>query len=129
MVNANGVGLLAFYNLPIQPGNGAPGVPEDRAGAKAQFEIAAAKGQAGALYNLGVMALGDKAANGFPDFKTAAADFRRAAEAGYGDGAYYMVRVNGRELWKEYRQQMASDPEEAKAHKAPPVASEGKVSQ
>ena len=68
--------------------NGATGVPEDRAGAKAQFEIAAAKGQAGALYNLGVMALGDKAANGFPDFKTAAADFRRAAEAGYGDGAY-----------------------------------------
>jgi hypothetical protein len=27
VVNANGVGLLAFYNLPIQPGNGAPGVP------------------------------------------------------------------------------------------------------
>jgi TPR repeat protein len=68
--------------------NGADGVPEDRAGAKAQFEIAAAKGQPGALYNLGVMAIGDKAANGFPDFKAAAADFRRAAEAGYGDGAY-----------------------------------------
>ena len=34
------------------------------------------------------MALEDKTANGFPDFKTAAADFRRAAEAGYGDGAY-----------------------------------------
>jgi TPR repeat protein len=68
--------------------NGANGVPEDRAGAKAQFEIAAAKGQAGALYNLGVMAIGEKTANGFPDFKTAAADFRAAAEAGYGDGAY-----------------------------------------
>jgi len=68
--------------------NGATGVSEDRAGAKAQFEIAAAKGQAGALYNLGVMALGDKSATGFPDFKTAAIDFRRAAEAGYGDGAY-----------------------------------------
>ncbi|MDR3459654.1 MAG: sialate O-acetylesterase [Verrucomicrobiae bacterium] len=27
VVNANGVGLLAFYNLPIQPGNGASGVP------------------------------------------------------------------------------------------------------
>ena len=68
--------------------NGADGVPADRAGAKAQFEIAAAKNQAGALYNLGVMAIGDKTANGFPDFKTAAADFRRAAEAGYADGAY-----------------------------------------
>ena len=68
--------------------NGATGVPEDRVEAKAQFEIAAAKGQAGALYNLGVMAIGDKTANGFPDFKTAAADFRRAAEAGYNDGAY-----------------------------------------
>ena len=68
--------------------NGATGVPDDRAEAKAQFEIAAAKDQAGALYTLGVMALGDKADNGFPDFKTAAADFRRAAEAGYGDGAY-----------------------------------------
>ena len=67
---------------------GAPGVPEDHAGAKAQFEIAAAKGQAGALYNLGVMALADKAAGGFPDFAAAATDFRRAAEAGYGDGAY-----------------------------------------
>ncbi len=68
--------------------NGATGVTQDRAEAKAQFEIAAAKGQAGALYNLGVMALGDRSAGGFPDFKTAAADFRRAAEAGYGDGAY-----------------------------------------
>ena len=68
--------------------NGATGVPEDRAGAKGQFEIAAAKGQAGALYNLGVMALADTGDAGFPDFKTAAADFRRAAEAGYGDGAY-----------------------------------------
>ena len=37
--------------------NGAPGIDKDRAGAKAQFEIAAAKGQAGALYNLGVMAI------------------------------------------------------------------------
>ena len=27
VANANGVGLLAFYNLPIQPGLGAPGVP------------------------------------------------------------------------------------------------------
>jgi TPR repeat protein len=68
--------------------NGATGVPADRAAAKAQFEIAAAKGQAGALYNLGVMALADKTASGFPDFKTAAADFRRSAEAGYADGAY-----------------------------------------
>ncbi len=68
--------------------NGADGIPADRAGAKAQFEIAAAKNQAGAYYNLGVMALDDKGADGFPDFKTAAADFRSAAEAGDGDGAY-----------------------------------------
>jgi hypothetical protein len=27
VANANGVGLLAFYNLPIQPSSGAPGVP------------------------------------------------------------------------------------------------------
>jgi hypothetical protein len=27
IINANGVGLLAFYNLPIQPNLGAPGVP------------------------------------------------------------------------------------------------------
>ena len=27
VANANGVGLLAFYNLPIQPGPGVPGVP------------------------------------------------------------------------------------------------------
>jgi len=68
--------------------NGAEGVPADRAGAKAQFAIAAAKGQAGALYNLGVMALDDKGPDGFPDFKAAADDFRRAAEAGYEDAAY-----------------------------------------
>jgi hypothetical protein len=42
---------------------------------------------------------------------------------GYGDGANYMVRVNGRELWKEYRPQQSADPEKAKAHEAPPVAS------
>lgn len=68
--------------------SGADGVPADRAGAKAQFEIAAAKGHAGALYNLGVMALKDKGLDGFPDFKTAAEEFHAAAEAGYEDAAY-----------------------------------------
>jgi len=42
---------------------------------------------------------------------------------GYGDGANYMVRVNGRELWKAYRRQQSEDPEEAKAHAAPPIPS------
>ena len=68
--------------------NGATGVPADRAGAKAQFEIAAAKGQAGALYNLGVMALERQDRTACRTSRLRATDFRRAAEAGYGDGAY-----------------------------------------
>jgi len=36
---------------------GAPGVAKDRAAAAALFEKAAAQGHAGALYNLGVMAI------------------------------------------------------------------------
>jgi hypothetical protein len=65
---------------------GAPGVDKNVAAAKAQFERAAAKGQAGALYNLGVMALGHDGAG--QDFAKAADYFRRAAEAGDEDGAY-----------------------------------------
>lgn len=34
-----------------------------------------------------------------------------------------MVRVNGQELWKEYRQQTSSDPEKQKVHEAPPIPS------
>jgi hypothetical protein len=49
--------------------------------------------------------------------------FDYGTDHGYGDGANYMVRVNGREIWKAYRQQTSSDPEEAKAHKAPPIPS------
>lgn len=48
--------------------------------------------------------------------------FNYGTSHGYGDGANYMVRVNGRELWKEYRPQISADPEEAKAHQAPPIA-------
>jgi len=40
---------------------------------------------------------------------------------GYGDGANYMVRVNGRERWKAYRRQTSQDPEESKKHIAPPI--------
>jgi TPR repeat protein len=65
---------------------GAEGVNKDVAAAKAQFERAAAKGQAGALYNLGVMALGNDGAG--QDLAKAADYFRRSAEAGDNDGAY-----------------------------------------
>ena len=47
--------------------------------------------------------------------------FTYGTEHGYGDGANYMVRVNSRDVWKAYRPQIASNPEEAKAHKAPPI--------
>jgi hypothetical protein len=46
--------------------------------------------------------------------------FSYGTNHGYGDGAFYMVRVNGRELWKEYRPQESSNSEEQKARKAPP---------
>ena len=49
--------------------------------------------------------------------------FEYGSDHGYGDGANYVVRVNGRQLWKEYRPQVSPDPEEAKAHKAPPPGS------
>jgi hypothetical protein len=52
--------------------------------------------------------------------------FNYGTEHGYGDGANYMVRVNGRELWKEFRQQTSTDPAAAAAHIAPPISS-GKV--
>ena len=49
--------------------------------------------------------------------------FNYGTNHGYGDGAFYMVRINGRELWKEYRPQIAPEPGSAEAHKAPPIAS------
>ena len=61
--------------------------PTDRAAAKALFEKAAAKGQAGALYNLGVMAIEGEPGSP-PNFAKAADFFRRSAEAGDGDAAY-----------------------------------------
>jgi uncharacterized protein len=65
---------------------GAPGVAKDRAAAKTLLEKAAAQGHAGALYNLGVMAIeGDGSG---PDFAKAADLFRRSAEAGNDDGSY-----------------------------------------
>jgi hypothetical protein len=47
--------------------------------------------------------------------------FRYGTGHGYGDGANYMVRVNGRERWKAYRRQTSQDPEESKKHIAPPI--------
>jgi hypothetical protein len=49
--------------------------------------------------------------------------FTYGAAHGYGDGANYMVRVNGRTLWKKYFNETADDPKDAAAHKGrPPIA-------
>jgi len=63
---------------------GAGGLARDPTGAKAQFERAAAQNHPGALYNLGVMALGDEK----PDYARAAQYFLRAAQAGDDNAAY-----------------------------------------
>lgn len=63
------------------------GEPNDKAAAKALFEKAAAQGHAAALYNLGVLAIPDDGTTK-PDFAKAADYFRRAADAGDGNGAY-----------------------------------------
>jgi hypothetical protein len=47
--------------------------------------------------------------------------FQYGTTHGYGDGANYMVRVNGQEIWKEYRPQLSDDPAKAQAHEAPPI--------
>ena len=42
---------------------------------------------------------------------------------GYGDGANYMIRVNGDTLWKRHFSETADDPKDAAAHKGrPPIA-------
>jgi TPR repeat protein len=66
---------------------GAKDVPSDPAGAKIQFERAAAKGHPGALYNLGVMSLQGPDGK-TPDYALAAQDFLRAANAGDDNAAY-----------------------------------------
>ena len=43
--------------------------------------------------------------------------FHYGAEHGYGDGANYMVRINGKTLWKRYFNETADDPKDAQAHK------------
>jgi hypothetical protein len=49
--------------------------------------------------------------------------FTYGASHGYGDGANYMVRVNGRTLWKKYFNETADDPKDAAVHKGrPPIA-------
>ena len=63
------------------------GVAQDKAAAKEQFLKAADKGIAGALYNLGVLAL-QQGDGKDADFATAAGLFRRAAEAGDAEAAY-----------------------------------------
>ncbi len=75
------------YELGVLLLQGANGVPQDRTGAKAQFERAAAKNHPGALYNLGVMAL-EGADGKTPDYAKAAQDFLRAANAGDDNAAY-----------------------------------------
>jgi hypothetical protein len=40
---------------------------------------------------------------------------------GYGDGANYMVRVNGCEIWKAYRRQISEEAEKAQKNIAPPI--------
>jgi TPR repeat protein len=63
------------------------GDPKDKIAAKGLFEKAGAQGHAGALYNLGVLAIqGDEATK--PDFAKAAEYFKRAADAGDDNGAY-----------------------------------------
>lgn len=77
----------AAFELGVILLDGAKGVERDRAGAKAQFERAAAKDHPGALYNMGVLAIqGDE--KNKPDFAKAADYFRRAALAGDENGAY-----------------------------------------
>jgi hypothetical protein len=63
------------------------GEAKDKVVARGLFEKAAAQGHAGALYNLGVLAIqGDDSAK--PDFAKAADYFKRAADAGDDNGAY-----------------------------------------
>ena len=62
------------------------GEAKDKAVARGLFEKAGAQGHAGALYNLGVLAIqGDDATK--PDFAKAADYFKRAADAGDDNGA------------------------------------------
>ena len=63
------------------------GVPENRQLAKSLLEKAAAQGHAGALYNLGIMAIDAE----IQDFRAAADFFRKAAEGGNMDGAYSLA--------------------------------------
>ncbi len=63
------------------------GLPENKALAKSLLEKAAAQGHAGALYNLGIMAIDAE----IQDFRTAANYFRKAAEGGNMDGAYSLA--------------------------------------
>src|SRR5580658_6391273 len=77
----------AAYELGALLLQGANGVPQDRAGAKAQFERAAAKNLPAALYDLGVMALQGPDGK-TPDYAGAAQYFLRAANAGDDNAAY-----------------------------------------
>ena len=47
--------------------------------------------------------------------------FRYGSEHAYGDGANYMVRVNGRTLWKEYRREVPRNPRAAAEHVSIPA--------
>jgi uncharacterized protein len=77
----------AAYELGALLIQGVNGAPRDPAGAKEQFERAAAKNHPSALYNLGVMVL-DPGPGHTPDYAKAAQFFLRAANAGDDDGSY-----------------------------------------
>jgi len=42
--------------------------------------------------------------------------FRYGSEHAYGDGANYMVRINGRTIWKKYRREVPRNPRAAAEH-------------
>jgi hypothetical protein len=50
-----------------------------------------------------------------------ALSFRYGGEHAYGDGGNYMVRVNGKTLWKKYRAEVPTDPKDQETHKPIPA--------
>ena len=67
------------------------GVKQDEGKARALFEEAAAKGHGGALYNLGIMAIGNVSQDKPGDFKSAASYFAKAQAAGDLDATYSLA--------------------------------------
>ena len=74
------------------------GVVRDIAQAKGWYGRAADAGNARAMHNLAVLHAENPAANGRPDFATAAESFRRAAEHGVRDSQYNLAVLYARGL-------------------------------